>query len=395
MRNQLIKVAATVLVSVAVLHMSGCGHSPVRNPFASNEPKLGGLPAMEQSTSIAAVSWSSSPLAKQDRFSKLKPLISANTIYAADHSGKIVALDRASGKKLWSQNTKKKFVSGPTVMNNVLLLSTSDAFVVALDATTGHMIWDKKISSEALAPPVGSNNVVLVHSIDGSVSALDGLKGDKIWHVEQSTPSLTLHYSSSPVIIGNTALVGFSTGKLMAMNLQSGLIEWERVISLPRGRSELQRMVDISADPVVIGDVAYVITYQGKLAAVNVSSGNLDWEREISAYQNMAFDHQHLYVTDNDHSLWAIDRNTGATMWKQDALAERFITGPAMVDGMVVVGDRGGYVHFLEASKGQLISRMHMSGKFYQGPQGMGKDLLVSNHQGKIAAIHCSANGRV
>ncbi|MBI2792123.1 MAG: outer membrane protein assembly factor BamB [Gammaproteobacteria bacterium] len=399
MIKQLVKSSIKVLVAgLIVANISGCGQSPVRNPFAGRqEPKLGALPpvSVEKSTQHAKVAWTSNALAKQQRFTKLIPYVSGNTVFAADHTGKVVALDGKSGKKRWSSNTAQKFTSGPTLVDQQLLLATSDAKVVALDASNGHQLWESKVSSEVLASPAGKNGIVLVHSIDGSVNALDSKNGEKLWSVNQSTPSLTLRFSSAPAIVGDKVLVGFASGKLLALNLHSGLIEWDRIITLPHGRSELQRMVDISADPIVVEDTIYVITYQGKLAAVNISSGNLLWEREVSSYQNMAIANDLLFVTDNDHCLWAIDRNTGATHWKQKALAERYITGPAVVDGTVAVADRGGYVHFLSTEKGHIVNRLHLSGKIYQGPLALGNELIVNAHSGKVAAIKVDHSGSV
>lgn len=392
MMKSLLKNCAKSLIVVAVLiNVVGCNHSPVRNPFAGRpEPKLGELPALsvKQPSTKASVAWSKNALSKQEPFSKLLPMVNAKTIFAADHTGKVIALDRKTGASLWSSSTGEKFTAGPSLMNNAtLLLATKDAKVIALDANSGHTLWSAKVSSEVLAPPASASGVVLVHAIDGTVSALNGKNGEELWHVVQSTPSLTLRYTSAPVIAGNNVLVGFSTGKLLALNLQSGLIEWERTISIPRGRSELQRMVDISADPIVADNTAYVITYQGNLAAVNTVSGDLLWEREISSYQNMAIDKQHLYVTDNSHHLWAIDRETGATIWKQITLAERYITGPAVMKDVIAVGDRGGYVHFVSAHNGHLLNRFEFSGKLYQNPIVRGNEIIVNNSKGNIAAI--------
>ncbi|MBN9287128.1 MAG: outer membrane protein assembly factor BamB [Gammaproteobacteria bacterium 39-13] len=396
MMKQTLKYWISILVVSLIL--TGCNQMPVRNPFAGRqEPKLGELPPVSaaKTKQTVKVAWSNGALGKQERFTKLVPLATAQTIFAADHTGKIVALDNQSGKKLWSSNTGKKFTAGPALMDKTLLLATSDAKVVAVDAANGHQLWEAKVSSEVLASPTGDKGIVLVHAIDGSVIALNGKTGEKLWQNEQSTPSLTLHYSSAPVIVDNLALVGFSSGKLLALNLHTGMTEWERTISLPKGRSELQRMVDISAEPIVSGDTVYVITYQGKLAAVNIPSGNLIWERDISSYQNMALDENHLFVTDNAHELWAIDRHTGATLWKQSTLATRYITGPEVVNGMVAVADRGGYVHFLSAKKGHIIDRFHLSGKIYQRPLAVGKELLINTNSGKVAVIKLSSQGSV
>ena len=382
--------SASVCLMSLVIFSAGCGHSPVRNPLAGrSEPKLGALPPVthQASKSQAKVVWSNGTLGKQPRFSKLTPHIHGQFIYAADRDGKVIALNRVSGAQMWSINTKKKLSAGPSYAGNMLFLTTADAKVIALNAENGRQVWKAKVPSEVLAPPTAGQGVVIVHAIDGSVSAFEQNNGELRWRYDQSILPLTLRFSSSPVIVGDKALVGLASGKLVAFNLQNGLVEWERVISVPRGRSEIQRMVDITADPLVRDEMAYVITYQGKLAAVNATTGDLLWDRDISSYQNMTMDMQHLYVTDNDHVLWSIDRQTGATFWKQDLLAERYITGPAVVGNKVAVADRGGYLHFLSSAKGHLIQQREISGKFYQPPVSVGREIFTHAHNGKLAAI--------
>lgn len=391
MSKQLVKICLSALIVSTLVVSSGCNQSPVRNPFAGRqEPKLGDLPAMSQAipTSVAKVNWTNGTLSKQERFSKLTPAITMDVIYAADHSGKVVALNRQNGKKIYSNSLGYKFIAGPSVVDNLLLLATQDAKVIALDKATGHLAWEAKTATEVLATPTGKQDLIFVHAIDGSVSALNAKNGEPIWHVEQSTPSLTLRFNSAPVVAQDKVLVGLSSGKLIALNIHSGLIEWERTISIPKGRSELQRMVDISADPILSNDTIYVITYQGKLAAVNIPTGDLVWERDVSSYHNMAMRQNTLFVTDNEHNLWAIDSQSGSTLWKQNVLAKRYITGPAVVGDVIVVGDRGGYLHFLSAEKGFLLGRMNVSGKIYSAPLNMGQQVLVSSHNGKLAAVH-------
>lgn len=394
-KNKNVKKSVLVALLVGALGVTGCSQSPVRNPFAGRaEPELGALPSLiqvaEMQSRLTKVAWSNGALSKQVRFSKLQPYLTGERVFAADHSGKVIALDRLSGKTFWKVNTGKKFLAGPFLFEDHLFLTTSDAKVIALDARSGREIWEKKVSSEVLAPLAGDQGIVITHATDGSVTALTVREGNEIWRVDHSTPALTLRFCSAPAIIGDKVLVGFATGKMLAFDLHTGTIAWERAISIPRGRSEIQRMVDISADPIVMGETVYVITYQGKLAAVNITTGDLLWERDLSSYQNMAQEANLLIITDNEHQLWAIDRFSGATVWKQDALTKRYITGPAVINNNVVVADRAGYLHYVDIANGHVVNREHVSGKFYQNPIKMGDALLMSSFSGKIIALNLS-----
>ncbi len=370
--------------------VTACQQSPVRNPFEGRkEAKLGTLPAMQEAGKAphTQVAWTNNAVSKQEPFLKLTPFITEEAIYAADSKGNLSAIDKATGKTLWHKKSSEKLLAGPTVTNNLVLVATNKATVLAYEATKGDFLWQAKVPSRIAAPANGTDGIILVHTVDGTISALNATNGESLWQVEQSTPPLSLHFGSKPVISGQTVLVGLSSGKLIAINLNNGMIEWERALTLPRGRSELQRMVDISADPIVIGNVVYAINYQGKLAALSVTSGELFWERDISSYQNIAASEKGLYVTDIEHNLWAIDRHNGLTLWKQTALKDRYITGPAVVNDVLAVADREGYIHFVDQEHGHIIGREKVGGKIVQTPLAFADKLLVGSNKGKLTAL--------
>ena len=61
-------------------------------------------------------------------------------------------------------------------------------------------------------------------------------------------------------------LSGFDSGKLIAFNPENGSLIWEARMALPKGRTDLERMVDIDGSPLLQGDVIYAVTYQGRSA---------------------------------------------------------------------------------------------------------------------------------
>lgn len=388
--NKLVKSAMKYcLIGAMAFSIVACNQSPVRNPLAGRkEPKLSPLPTIAEKAPVhAQVAWSANVLAKQDPYVNLKPTVSENGLYAADKKGNLVLLDTTTGKVRWQKNVGEKLNAGPAIVNDTLLVASHQAKVLAYDKQTGEKRWEAKVPSAIAAAPGGSEQVVLVHTVDGTLTALNIKNGERLWQAEHSTPTLTLSFSSRPQVINNKVLVGLSSGKLMAFDLHDGQTQWERLLSMPRGRSELQRMVDISADPVIVDDVVYAINYSGKLSAVQISSSALLWERDISAHQNMAVNDNTLFITDNNHHLWAVDRHTGVTQWKQDALSARYITGPVANQQVVVVADRGGYVHYLSAETGNIINRTKLSGKFYQNPVSDGNQFFVRSSQGKVTAL--------
>lgn len=289
---------------------------------------------------------------------RLVPSVSGGRVFAADADGVVTARDANTGKALWTQKTKLPVAAGPGTGSGRVLVGTIDGTVLALDAEDGKELWRSELNSEILAVPAIGYGTVVVRGIDGSMAGLDAIDGHRKWGYATSVPVLTLRGASSPLIDGGAAIAGFSNGKLVSVDLLDGRVKWEMNVATPKGRSELERMVDIDGDPVLAGGVVYVVTYQGNLAAVSSATGVALWQRAFSSYAGLgADDGQHLYVTDDSDHVWAIEAQTGAALWKQEKLHGRQLTAPAVVGDFVVVGDFEGYLHWLSREDGSFVGR--------------------------------------
>jgi outer membrane protein assembly factor BamB len=152
-------------------------------------------------------------------------------------------------------------------------------------------------------------------------------------------------------------------GKLVDLNIKDGAVLWDVTVSVPSGRSELERLADIDGDPLVQAGIIFVATYQGEVAALEESSGSLLWRRKFSSYSGMAADRYNVYASDADGSLWALDSDNGSSRWRQEALHNRQLSDVALVSGTIAVGDFEGYVHFISPEDGSLIGRTRVGSK--------------------------------
>ena len=100
-----------------------------------------------------------------------------------------------------------------------------------------------------LSVPKSALGVVVVHTVDGTLTGLDGRTGERIWATQRTVPELSLRGSSSPVISGGSVIAGFADGKLISLDILSGRARWEANAGVPSGRSALERLTDVDADP--------------------------------------------------------------------------------------------------------------------------------------------------
>lgn len=330
----------------------------------------------------------------EGRALSLRPTVSGNRLYAADHSGTISALNAADGRVLWERKTRMPFSGGPDVDDERLAVGSSSGEVLLLSTRDGSQRWRAQLGSEILSVPRIIGDLVVVHTTDDSVYGLDLNDGSERWRFGYQAPILTLRGSSTPAAGPDGIIVGLSSGRLVYLDPAEGLPIWEVVVSPPSGRTELERIADIDTDPVVLGSQVFVASFNGDLAAVDIGSGAVLWRRELSSHAGLAATPESLYITDSEDQLWAADPNDGAGRWRQDALRYRQLTAPVVVGNTLVVGDLEGYLHWLAPRDGGLLGRERVGkAAVASTPVVVGQTLYLQLENGTIAAVRASGTG--
>ena len=301
----------------------GCSTIDKLNPFASSAPKLPELAPVKPTAQVTTV-WRSS-IAKGGDY-VLVPARVGDTVYAAGRDGTIVRLD--GGRQVWKVNAGVTISGGVGASDKFVVVGSPKGEVHAF-GVDGKPLWKSRVSSEVLAPPAIGEGVVLVRTSDSRIHALDTADGKRKWVYQRATPSLSLRSVAGPVMLDKAALAGFSGGKLLALSLANGGPLWEATVALPRGATELERIADVTSEPVLGAKQVCAAAYQGRLGCFDPASGNALWTRDISSIAGMDTDGRAIYVTDDKGAVHALDINTGASIWKQDKLQLRGVTQTA------------------------------------------------------------------
>ncbi|QDP72515.1 outer membrane protein assembly factor BamB [Legionella israelensis] len=321
---------------------------------------------------------------KNSAYLKLKPVIKGQTIYTTDINGQVQAMNKSSAQIQWSTKLKNKIISGPTVAEKVVAVTTDASTLVLLDSSNGKELWEKKVSGEILAKPLINRDKIVVKTIDGNLYAFNLLNGQIIWEVNHGAPNLILKAGSSPVLMEDKVLVGYSDGKIDVVDLQTGRLLWQRNIVYPSGASDVERLVDIDADPIVRGDTVYLATYQGYVGGLSLKDGQFIWSKPSSVYKNIILNKNTLYLTDSDDVIWAINASNGLVKWKQTDLKARGLTEPAVMGHRLIVGDKTGLLHVLSTSTGEFLARTQLSGPITISPVIDDKKLYVQTANGLL-----------
>lgn len=318
----------------------------------------------------------------------LRPISDGNSIFAASRDGNVVALDPSNGKTKWKTSLDVAISAGPGSGDGALAVATQDGYLILLDAATGTELWRAYIAGEALAKPLIQDEFVVVQTIDNRLRALSRFDGRQRWSVEQSVPPLTMRGASSPLLLGSAVIAGFDNGRLQSIDIESGDVEWDAMMALSTGRSDLERLADVDGAIAIVGQDVYAAGYQGQIAGVASESGQLLWSRELSTYAGVAADWNSVYSTNSEGELISLSRRTGADNWRNDDLLRRSPTLPIPFHTTVVVGDFEGYLHFYSNLDGEAVARIRYGKKpITSNPLVLANRLYVQSDNGSMAAF--------
>jgi len=317
----------------------------------------------------------------------LRPASDGAHVFAGGHNGEVAAFDAQTGRKVWSVKTDLVLAAGPAFGDGVLVFGTSDGELVALDATSGEQKWLQTVGSEVVAAPVIASGVIVLRTVDGGLRGFATATGNTMWSVQQNHPALTLRGNTAPRVAGTTVISGFANGRVGAYDLRTGDAAWEVAVASPTGRSELERLVDVSAGMQVVGNDVYVVGYHGRAVGIDLATGVVLWQQDMSSYAGLTADFGNVYVTNDFDAIVALDRNGGAQIWRQEALRLRDLTAPTRYANTLVVGDYQGYLHWLDLADGKFIAREHATkARISAAPLVVGQNVYVQGDDGTVAA---------
>ena len=371
-------------LAVASLVLAGCSTFDALNPFASAGPKMAPLAPFEAKVSLRSL-WSAS-VGKAGDYT-FTPAVVGNAVYVAGQDGRISKL--VDGRTEWSIKADQPLSAGVGANARLVVVGTAKGDVLAFSADDGQAKWAAKVSSEVLAAPAVGPEGVAVKSGDNRVVLLDANDGGRKWIYQRSTPALALRNSAPPVFADRYIFSGFPGGKLVALAIQNGVSVWEGTVASPKGATELDRVADIVTQPVIDGRQICAVAFQGRVACFDMGQGGaLLWARDLSSAAGLALDNRFLFVTDDRGAVHALDRTSGASLWKQDKLLNRRVAGPAVQRDVVAVADGEGIVHFLSREDGAFVARQKTDGTPVRAPvQALSAGVLVQTAGGSVSAI--------
>lgn len=297
---------------------------------------------------------------------------SSEHLFIASETGHLAALKKDNQSRwvdqvTWQVKFDSPIVSGPTRDGDRILVGTSKGQMIAVAADTGEYLWQKQLSSEVMSRAIVAEGKIFTRTVDGKLYALNANSGEEIWVVEHQMPSLSLRGSPAVVYENGVLYVGWESGSVQALTVQSGERLWETRVAVPRGRTDLERMVDVQASLVLNGDRLYALGYHGKLASIDPRTGNFFFVKEVSGYRDFVVDNSGLYVVDENDVLYGFDKQSGTQFWKQESFKNRLVGDLSLSGDDILAVDAWGYLHWVSKVQGVEIGRVKHSNEYGDG----------------------------
>ncbi|SFX17472.1 outer membrane protein assembly factor BamB [Marinospirillum alkaliphilum] len=320
------------------------------------------LPAHSGEDRLTSVWRDHSGYGERWRGYQLLPALRGNLLVTADAQGLLQAFDLSrtgflQSDLLWMKDLEVGVSAGLALHDNHLYVATQNGELLSLDISNGNELWRVRLSSEALSPPQADGNLLVVHTADGKLAGFDRSNGRQLWLHDSLIPLLTLRGTAAPTVTSLQTFAGFANGKLVAVDNRTGQARWEARVAQPRGRTDIERLVDINGQARLAQGMLIVNSFQGQTQALDPFSGRARWSRDLSSYHAAAIHDGKVFVVDEASRIHALDLLSGSSLWQQDKLYGRSLTEPVILSGRLVVADYQGYLHLLDPDSGKLTGR--------------------------------------
>jgi len=307
-------------------------------------------------------------------------------LIASSRGGVLSAHDTA-GKRLWSVDLKEPVTGGVAydVASQTAIVSTRSGRIIAVDAQSGAQRWVQQLSGSVLTPALIHNNRVIVSANDGFLHGLSLQTGQSIWQFATQVPAVSIRGSAKPTLLDNdTALLATADGRVHAIGIESGIPLWSRRIGLGMGSSEVERMSDFDAMPIVDQGQLYAISYSGQMIGVDLAAGQVMFVNEAASTRALAVAKGMVFATTLDGAVQAYNRTTGEPVWESKDLTYRQLTNPVAIGNYLAVGDLEGIVHIFDTTTGDIVSRVQTKGAL-RSLQVQGNLLMAQSSSGQVA----------
>ena len=331
------------------------------------------------------------------------PVIADGRVFTLDSRSKVMAISTA-GETLWSRDltplgerNDDASGGGVAVADGKVFATTGFGEVIAMDPATGAEVWRQALDAPASSAPTVVDGLVYVVSRDNRAWAINATDGRVKWQIP-GTPSISgVVGGSSPAVTDRVAIFPFASGELVATLRQGGVRLWGSQVSGKRRGAAYANITDITADPVVAGNVIYTGNQSGRAVALSLNSGERLWTAREGAVGPVTVAGNSVFLVSDQSKLIRLDAETGETVWttempyfkRERARRSKAIYahyGPVLAGGNLWVASDDGTLKSYDPETGAARATLDIPGGAASSLSVAGSTMYVLSGRGQLHA---------
>ena len=195
-------------------------------------------------------------------------IISGDQVFLGHNKGTFKSLNLNSGKTVWEKYDGGHYYSKPLIVENSVVYGNSEGRVFSRSIADGELNFEVVLGEPVESSPAHKGGRVLFHLRNHQVFCLDVKTGKTIWSFKKSVADVTtLQTSSTPVIYGNYAYVGFGDGSVGKFRMETGEQVWETSIG------NQVKFNDVDSSPIVENGNVYAFASGQQLVSLDDKTG--------------------------------------------------------------------------------------------------------------------------
>ncbi|MCH2165055.1 MAG: PQQ-like beta-propeller repeat protein [Marinovum sp.] len=332
------------------------------------------------------------------------PVIADGRVFTLDSAGRLSATSTA-GAPLWSRDLRperdaRNEVSGGGMAlgGGRLYVTTGYGSAYAIDPASGDEIWEQRLLAAATAPPSYDKELVYLVAGDDVAWAIEADDGRVRWQLESLEEANNVFGGPAPAVTDEFVLFGFGNGDVQAAFKEGGLRLWSATVAGQRSGFAINRIGDITGDPIVVGNRVYVSNHSGRLVALSLGSGQRIWTGRDAAVQPVWVAGGSLFMVTDRQKVKRLDAETGTEVWSADlpgfvrnrpARREAVYAhhGPILAGGQLIVASSDEVMRVYDPESGALLRSVDIPGGASTNPVVVGGVLYLVSGKGQLLAF--------
>ena len=327
------------------------------------------------------------------------PIVVGGAIFVYDTDGNVNAL-RPGGGRSWSVSLAPKGEKshaaggGVAASGNAIFVATGFGELVALDPASGGKIWSFDLSAPAYSAPTAAGGMVFVVSATNVLHAVKQADGTEAWQYPGIPETAGVLSAASPAVSGNTVVVPYSSGEVIAFDAATGKTKWADAVVRSTRTLAVSGLTDVAASPVIYDGVVYATGVSGRTIAVRLADGERLWEQNIGSASTPAVSGNALFIVDLEDNMVALDRKTGTVFWRTAlpvVRKKKFFSvwaGPTLAGNVLWAVSNDRKLAGVDPATGNIIVDKQLQSPAYVKPTAASGQLLVLSADGTLSAYN-------